>query len=130
MGLFPLSLALRMATKSKAENPMRAIRVQKLIINCCVGASGDRLTRAGKVLEQLTGQVPVYSKARYTLRGFGIRRNEQISTHVTVRGAKALEILEKGLRVKEFELKHANFSDTGNFGFGIIANFVQGVLKL
>ena len=30
--------------------------------------SGDRLTRAGKVLEQLTGQTPVFSKARYTVR--------------------------------------------------------------
>ena len=29
------------------------------------------------------------------------------------------EILEKGLKVKEFELKSENFSNTGNFGFGI-----------
>jgi len=29
------------------------------------------------------------------------------------------EILERGLKVKEFELKKKNFSNTGNFGFGI-----------
>jgi len=51
------------------------------------------------VLEQLTGQQPVYSKARYTVRSFGIRRNEKIAVHCTVRGAKAEEILEKGLKV-------------------------------
>jgi large subunit ribosomal protein L11e len=51
------------------------------------------------VLEQLTGQQPVYSKARYTVRSFGIRRNEKIAVHCTVRGAKADEILEKGLKV-------------------------------
>lgn len=36
-----------------------------------------------------------------------------------VRGDKALEILERGLKVKEYELKRKNFSNTGSFGFGI-----------
>jgi len=71
------------------------------------------------VLEQLTGQTPVTSKARYTVRTFGIRRNEKIAVHVTIRGPKAEEILERGLKVKEYELRKRNFSETGNFGFGI-----------
>ena len=58
------------------------------------------------MLEQLTGQQPVYSKARYTVRSFGIRRNEKIAVHCTVRGAKAEEILEKGLKVRQKSLKH------------------------
>ena len=81
-----------------------------------MGESGDRLTRAAKVLEQLSGQTPVYSKARYTVRSFGIRRNEKISVHVTLRGDKANEILDRGLKVKEYELKRKNFSAGGNFG--------------
>ena len=89
------------------------------MLNICVGESGDKLTRASKVLEQLSGQKVIQSKARYTLRGFGIRRNEKIACHVTVRGDRALDILERGLKVKEYELKKRNFSATGNFGFGI-----------
>lgn len=91
-----------------------------------VGESGDRLTRASKVLEQLTGQTPVTSKARYTVRTFGIRRNEKIAVHVTIRGPKAEEILERGLKVKEYELRRKNFSDTGNFGFGITEHIDLG----
>ena len=98
---------------------MRQLRIAKLCLNIAVGESGDRLTSAYKVLESLTDQKPVESKSRLTIRGFGIRRNEKIAVHCTVRGPKAMEILEKGLKVKEYELRLKNFSETGNFGFGI-----------
>ncbi|XP_018327961.1 60S ribosomal protein L11 [Agrilus planipennis] len=113
--------------KDKSKNRMKDLHIRKLCLNICVGESGDRLTRAAKVLEQLTGQQPVFSKARYTVRSFGIRRNEKIAVHCTVRGAKAEEILERGLKVREYELRRDNFSVSGNFGFGIQEHIDLGI---
>ncbi|GKT19456.1 Ribosomal protein L5 like protein [Aduncisulcus paluster] len=98
---------------------MKDLRISKLICAIRVGTSGDPLTKASRVLESLTGQTPVYGKAKSTIRTFSIRRNEEIATYVTVRGPKAIGIIERALRVTKFTLLDKNFSDNGCFGFGI-----------
>ena len=104
---------------TKADNKMRRIEIDKLVINCCVGESGDKLTKAAKVLKDLTGQEPVLNKAKITIRSFSVRRGEKIACHVTVRGDKAKDLLERGFKVKEYELKGSAFTENGNFGFGV-----------
>merc|ERR1712151_935035 len=88
---------------------------------------GDSLENAKKVLEQLTDQKPVFGRARYTVRSFSIRRNESISCFVTVRGNKAKELLDSGLKVKEYELCKKSFSASGSFGFGIDEHIDLGI---
>ena len=98
---------------------MRNIEIDKVVINCCVGEPGDKLTKAAKVLKDLSGQEPVLNQAKITIRSFSIRRGDKIATHVSIRGDKAKDILERGLKVKEFQLSKNAFSNNGTFGFGI-----------
>ena len=99
--------------KEKFDNKMREIKIEKLILNLCTGEGGDKLTKAAKVLEDLTNQKPVESKAKYTIRSFSIKRNEKIAVHVTVRGKQAETLLQNALKVKEHELRKENFSEQG-----------------
>ena len=101
--------------KEKSDNKMREIKIEKLILNLCTGESGDTLTKAAKVLEDLSQQKPVESKARYTIRSFSIKRNEKIAVHVTIRGKQAESLLQNALKVKEHELKKSNFSADGKY---------------
>merc|ERR1711968_40534 len=101
------------------DNTNRDVICDKLIINIAVGESGDRLTKAVRVLQQLSDQTPVENTARYTVRTFGIRRNEKIACHVTVRGDKAEDLIERGLKITDYEISAKHFSASGNFGFGV-----------
>ncbi len=115
------------SSAKKKSNVMRDIKIDKLVINLCTGESGDRLTKASKVITDLTGQDPLEGKARYTIRTFGIKRNEKISCFTTIRGDKAEDLLKRGLKVKDYELRRGNFSDSGCFGFGIQEHIDLGI---
>nr|GEW57364.1 60S ribosomal protein L11 [Tanacetum cinerariifolium] len=63
----------------------------------------------------------------YTVRPFGIRRNAKIAYYITVRGDKVMQLLENGLKVKEYKLLRCNFTDTDCFGFGIQEHIDLGI---
>jgi len=83
-----------------------------------------------QVLEQLTGQQPVFGKARYTVRSFSIRRNEKISTSVTVRPLVPPGVAERqGVpRASRFgRIRHSCFVGSGELGHRAAATRRQRV---
>ena len=98
--------------------PMREPFIAKVVVDICTGG-GDDLNRATTILEQLTGQTPVQSRARQTVRDFGIRRNEPIAVRVTLRHEVAEKFLKRTMKAKDDVLLLKNWDDDGNFAFGI-----------
>lgn len=101
------------------ENPMRELRIGKVVVNITTGQSGEPLSRAMTILEGLTGQRPVVRRAKRTIRTFGIRKNEPIACVVTLRGARAEEFLRKALEAVGNRVPPRSFDRHGNFAFGI-----------
>lgn len=101
------------------KKPMRKPRIAKVTVNIALGYSGERLQKAAQVLEELTGQKPVFRRAKRTIRAFGVRKGENIAVMVTLRREKALRFLEKALEAVGKRLKASSIDEHGNIAFGI-----------
>ncbi len=101
------------------ENPMREIKIEKVIINMGVGEGGEKIRRAEKVIDILTGMKPVRTQAKKTIRDFNIRKGLPIGLKVTLRGKKAEDFLRRALWVKDFKVPEYSFDSQGNLNFGI-----------
>ena len=108
-----------MTTIQITENPMRKMRIEKVVVNIGVGKSGEPLQRASMVLEELFGQKPSVRRARKTIRDFGVRKGEPIGVVVTLRGERAVEALKKLLQAKGNTLPASSFDENGSVSFGI-----------
>jgi len=101
------------------KNPMLVPRIVKIVVNISVGGSSERLDKAVKLLNQLTGSKPIIRHAKKTIREFGISRRQPIATVVTLRGSKAYEFLRKALTAINNTIKEESFDNYGNISFGI-----------
>ncbi|MGC8568683.1 MAG: 50S ribosomal protein L5 [Nitrososphaeria archaeon] len=105
--------------QTKQENPMKRIFIDKVILHIAVGESGEKLEKAKKVLEELSGQTPSERKAKKTIRDFGIHRGEKIAAMVTLRKKKAIEVLQKVLAARGNTVPLSSVDKFGNLAFGI-----------
>ena len=65
---------------------MRDLHVEKVVVNIGVGEAGERLVKAEKVLEMVTGQKPVETISKTVNRDLGIRQGMPLGCKVTLRG--------------------------------------------
>lgn len=112
------SLTAQVAEVAK-ENPMRKIRIDKVVVNISVGKSGEPLDKAARILKELTGHKPSQRKAKKTIKNFGIRKGEPIACMVTLRKGDAEAFLDKALEAVGRRLKRSSFDDKGNISFGL-----------
>lgn len=101
------------------ENPMRALRVEKIVINIGVGEAGERRTKAEKVLTMITHQKPVATRAHSTNRDLGIREGQELGAKVTLRGDVAIDFLKRALATRENRMDPLSIDRVGNLAFGV-----------
>ena len=110
---------MQTVTETLPENPMREVRLAKVVVHIGVGKSGEMLEKARKVLQEITAQKPCTRQAKMTIKEFGIREGEPIACMTTLRGEKAVTFLKRGLDAVSNTLKRSSFDEHGNFAFGI-----------
>ncbi|MDR0626289.1 MAG: 50S ribosomal protein L5 [Bifidobacteriaceae bacterium] len=100
----------------------------KIVVNMGVGeAARDSKLIDGAVadLALITGQKPTVTKARKSIAQFKLREGMPIGAHVTLRGDRMWEFLDRLLtialpRIRDFRgLSDQQFDGNGNYTFGL-----------
>ena len=118
------------ALKSEFEfaNVMQVPRVTKVVVNMGVGeAARDSKLIEGAIrdLTTITGQRPSVTKARLSIAQFKLREGMPIGAHVTLRGDRMWEFLDRLLtvalpRIRDFRgISGKQFDGRGNYTFGL-----------
>lgn len=102
-----------------ASNPMRATKIGKVVVNIGVGEGGEKLLKAEKVLQLVTGKKPVRTLARVTNKDWGLKPGAPIGCKVTLRDKAAEKFLKDAFWVRDNKIPTYSFDEFGNFSFGI-----------
>jgi large subunit ribosomal protein L5 len=109
-------------------NAMQVPGLTKIVVNMGVGeAARDSKLIEGAIrdLTAITGQKPQVTKARLSIAQFKLREGMPIGAHVTLRGDRMWEFLDRLLtlalpRIRDFRgLSPKQFDGNGNYTFGL-----------
>ncbi|MBD0292125.1 MAG: 50S ribosomal protein L5 [Jiangellaceae bacterium] len=115
------------------RNLMEVPTVSKVVVNMGVGdAARDAKLMEGAVrdLAAITGQKPAVTKARKSIAQFKLRAGMPIGAHVTLRGDRMWEFLDRLTsvalpRIRDFRgLSPKQFDGRGNYTFGLTEQLV------
>ena len=118
----------QMTKKFGYKNVMEIPKLDKIVVNMAVGEAKENekiLEAAAKDLMTITGQKPVYTKAKKSIANFKIREGMAIGCKVTLRGERMYEFLDRLVnlalpRVRDFRGVNPNsFDGRGNDALGI-----------
>ena len=121
-------IAEAMRTEFGYANVMQIPTVTKIVVNMGVGeAARDAKLIDGAVrdLSVITGQKPAVARARKSVAQFKLREGMPIGAHVTLRGDRMWEFLDRLLsialpRIRDFRgLSDRQFDGRGNYTFGL-----------
>src|ERR687889_2522171 len=110
------------------KNVMQVPGLTKIVVNMGVGeAARDSKLIEGAIrdLTVITGQKPMVTKARKSIAQFKLREGMPIGAHVTLRGDRMWEFLDRLLalalpRIRDFRgLSAKQFDGHGNYTFGL-----------
>jgi len=115
------------------ENTMQIPTLSKIVVNMGVGeAAKDSKLIEGAIrdLTTITGQRPLVTKARKSIANFKLREGQPIGAHVTLRGDRMWEFMDRLLsvslpRIRDFRgLSPKQFDGSGNYTFGLTEQVV------
>ncbi|MCK1795446.1 50S ribosomal protein L5 [Streptomyces sp. XM4193] len=118
----------KMREEFSYENVMQIPGLTKIVVNMGVGdAARDSKLIEGAIrdLTTITGQKPAVTKARKSIAQFKLREGQPIGAHVTLRGDRMWEFLDRLLslalpRIRDFRgLSPKQFDGRGNYTFGL-----------
>src|SRR2546429_722911 len=121
-------IAPKLRDEFKYENVMQIPGLVKIVVNMGVGdAARDSKLIEGAIrdLTTITGQKPQVTKARKSIAQFKLREGQPIGAHVTLRGDRMWEFLDRLLslalpRIRDFRgLSPKQFDGHGNYTFGL-----------
>lgn len=110
------------------KNPMQVPTLTKIVVNMGVGDAakdGKLIEGAIRDLTAITGQKPQVNIARKSIAQFKLREGQPIGAHVTLRGDRMWEFLDRLLslslpRIRDFRgLSDKQFDGRGNYTFGL-----------
>ncbi len=121
-------IAAAMREEFGYPNVMQVPGITKIVVNMGVGdAARDAklIDGAVKDLAIITGQKPAVARARKSIAQFKLREGMPIGAHVTLRGDRMWEFLDRLLslalpRIRDFRgLSDRQFDGRGNYTFGL-----------
>jgi large subunit ribosomal protein L5 len=121
-------IAAAMREEFGYPNVMQIPTITKIVVNMGVGeAARDAKLIDGAVrdLSVITGQKPAVARARKSVAQFKLREGMPIGAHVTLRGDRMWEFLDRLLsialpRIRDFRgLSDRQFDGRGNYTFGL-----------